>query len=153
VTTCVDSSALVPIYVPERFLRTARSVIPTIGPIPFTAMHRLEVINAFEQLVGRGVITRDECEAVTAQLKDDVETLRLLPVAVDLDRVFVEASELSRLHTARARSRSLDRLHVAAARVMPCTSFVSADDRQLAVAKRSGLVPMDIKRRSPRRPS
>jgi hypothetical protein len=33
-----------------------------------------------------------------------------------------------------------------------CTTFVSADDRQLAVAKARGLSVVDIKRRVRRRP-
>jgi hypothetical protein len=47
-------------------------------------------------------------------------------------------------------SRSLDLLHVAAAHVATCTTFISADDRQLAVAKATGLTVIDIKRRVPR---
>jgi hypothetical protein len=60
--------------------------------------------------------------------------------------VFADASELSRLHTARRLTRSQDLLHVGAAHIVGCTIFVSADDRQLAVAKASGLATIDIKR-------
>jgi len=146
VTTYVDSSALVPVYVPERFSKAARSAVQTARQIPYTALHQLEVPNAFEHLVGRDLMTRDECRAIQAQLRDDVENQRLMPVSLDLDRVFTEAGELSRLHTARFLARSLDLLHVAAAHVALCTTFVSADDRQLAVAKASGLTTVDIKR-------
>lgn len=48
-------------------------------------------------------------------------------------------------------SRSLDLLHIAAAHALACTTFVSGDDRQLAVAKASGLKTIDIKRRAGRR--
>jgi predicted nucleic acid-binding protein len=150
-TTYVDSSALVPLYVPERFSKAARSAVRTAGQIPFTALHELEVPNAFEQLVGRELITRDQHSAVQAQLRDDVEHQRLMPVSLDLDRVFAEAGELSRRYTAKFLARSLDLLHVAAAHTALCTTFVSADDRQLAVAKATGLKTIDIKRRS-RRP-
>lgn len=146
-TTYIDPSALVPVYVPEQFSEAARSAVRAAGQIPFTALHQLEVANAFEQLVGRRVMTRGECRAIHAHLRDDIESQRLLPLALDLDRVFAEASELSRLHTARLLARSLDLLHVAAAHVAECSKFVSADDRQLAVARASGLAPVDIKRR------
>lgn len=152
-TTYIDSSALVPVYVPERFSQAARSAVRTAGQIPFTALHQLEVPNAFEQLVGRDLIARDECRAVLAQLRDDLDNQRLMPVSLDLDRVFAEAGELSRLYTAKFLARSLDLLHVAAAHVALCTTFVSADDRQLAVAKASGLAVVDIKRRIRRRKS
>ena len=48
--------------------------------------------------------------------------------------------------TAKTLARSLDLLHVAAAHVTSCTRFVSGDDRQLAVAKASGLEVVDINR-------
>jgi len=44
-------------------------------------------------------------------------------------------------------------LHVAAAHVAVCTTFVSADGRQLTVAKATGLDTIDIKRRVRRRKS
>lgn len=146
-TTYVDSSALVPVYVPERFSEAARSAVRAAGNVPFTALHRLEVQNAFELLVGRKLMTRDECRSVQAQLRDDLESQRLLPVSLDFERVFAEAADLSRLHTARFLTRSLDLLHVAAAHAALCSRFVSADDRQLKLAKASGLTPVDIKRR------
>lgn len=126
--TYVDSSALVPVYVTERFSRTARSVVRTAGQVPFTAIHHLEVPNAFELLVGPELITRDECRAIQGQLQEDLDNQRLMPVSLDLDRVFADARELSRLYTAKFLARSLDLLHVAAAHVVQCTTFVSADN-------------------------
>jgi hypothetical protein len=84
-------------------------------------------------------------------VQDDLESQRLTPLALDLERVFADAGELSRRHTARFLARSLDLLHVAAAHLALCKTFVSADDRQLAVAKASGLTVVDIKRRVRRR--
>jgi predicted nucleic acid-binding protein len=147
-TTYIDSSVLVAVYVPERFSRAARAAVRTAGQVPFTTLHRLEVPNALELLVGRGAITRDEQRAIERQLQEDLDAQRLAPVSIDLDRVFADTTELSRTHTARFLTRSLDLLHVAAAHVMGCTAFVSADDRQLAVAKATGLKTTDIKRRA-----
>jgi len=147
VTTYIDSSALVPVYVPERFSDAARSAVRTAGQVPFTALHRLELPNAFALLVGRKLLARDEYLAVLAQLGDDLDHQRLVPVSLDFEQVFAEAAELSRLHTSRFLTRSLDVLHVAAAHAVECTTFASADDRQLKLAKASGLRPLDIKRR------
>lgn len=145
-TTYVDSSALVSVYVTERFSRTARATVRRASQIPYTPLHQLEVPNAFEMLVGRGAITRDECHAILKQLQEDVDAQRLMTVAPDLDEVFARATEFSRLDTAKTLARSLDLLHVGAAHVTSCTRFVSGDDRQLAVAKASGLEAVDIKR-------
>ena len=150
-TTYVDSSALVSAYVNERFSRTARATVRGASQIPFTPLHQLEVPNAFEMLVGRSAITRDECHAILGQLREDVDARRLMTVSPDVDQVFARAREFSRLYTAKTLARSLDLLHVAAAHVTSCTRFVSGDDRQLAVAKASGLDVVDIKRLS-RRP-
>ena len=149
--TYIDSSAVVPLYVPERFSTAARTVVQDVGQIPFTALHRLEVPNAFELLVGRGSITPEECRAILQHVQDDLESQRLMQVALDLERVFVDAGELSRRYTAKLLARGLDLLHVAAAHHALCKTFVSADDRQLAAAKASGLTVVDIKRRIRRR--
>jgi hypothetical protein len=93
------------------------------------------------------LISREECRAIQAQLYEDIETQRLTRLSLDLDTVFTNAAELSRSYTATCLTRSLDLLHVAAAHVAMCTAFVSADDRQLAVAKAVGLEALDIKRR------
>ena len=150
-TTYVDSSALVSVYVNERFSKTARATVRGASQIPFTSLHQLEVPNAFEMLVGRRAITRDECHAILGQLREDVDARRLMTVSPDLDQVFGRAREFSTLYTAKTLARSLDLFHVAAAHVTSCTRFVSGDDRQLAVAKASGLDVVDIKRLS-RRP-
>ena len=150
-TTYIDSSVLVAVYVPERFSNAARQTVRAVPQVPFTQLHELEVPNAFELLVGRGWISREECRAIHAQLQEDLESQRLARVSLDLDRVFTSASDLSRTYTTKFHTRSLDLLHVAAARVMMCSTFASADDRQLAVAKATGLKVVDIKRRVRRR--
>jgi predicted nucleic acid-binding protein len=147
VTTYVDSSVLVAVYVPERFSKAARQVVRAAPQIPFTQLHELEVRNAFELLVGRNLITREECRAIQAQLDGDLESQRLARVLLDLDGAFTSASDLSRSYTARYLTRSLDLLHVAAAQTIMCATFVSADDRQLAAAKATGFKVVDIKHR------
>ncbi len=145
-TTYADSSALIPLYVNERFSESAESVLRRAGQIPFTVLHQLEIPNAFERLVGRGLMTREECGSVERQLRDDLGSQRLMLISLNLDDVFPQAGELSRRYAAKHLARSLDLLHVAAAHAANCTKFVSADDRQLAVAKATGLKIVDIKR-------
>lgn len=145
-TSYIDSSALVAVYVTERFSTLARRALRAVPQVPFTQLHELEVLNAFELLVGRAVVTRQECRTLRAHLNDDIEHQRLVRLSLDLDRAFADAYELSRLHASKFLSRSLDLLHVAAAHVATCSTFISADDRQLAVAKATGLAVIDIKR-------
>lgn len=145
-TTYVDSSTLVAVYVSEQFSDAARDAVRAVARVPFTALHELEVFNAFERLVGAGAITLGQCLAVQDQLREDLDSQRLTRLSLNLDRLFLDASELSRAYTSRFLTRSLDLLHIAAAHAAGCTAFVSADDRQLAVAKATGLAVTDIKR-------
>ncbi len=144
--TYADSSALLPLYVTEQFSDAAESALRPAGQIPFTTIHQLEVPNAFERLVGRNVMTWEQCRIIRRQLEEDLEKQRLVRVVLDLDQVFGEAGALSTAYAAKHLARSLDLLHVAAAHAAGCTTLVSADDRQLAVAKASGLRIVDIKR-------
>ena len=143
-TTYIDSSALVPVYVPERFSTVAREALRGVPQVPYTPLHELEVSNAFALLKGRGLITAEEYRAIRTQLKDDVDAQRLVPVALDWAGVFAIACELSEAYTATLLTRSLDLMHVAAARASNCRVFVSGDDRRLAVAKAAGLKVVDI---------
>jgi len=152
-TTYIDSSVLVAVYVPERFSNAARQTVRAVPQVPFTQLHELEVPNAFELLVGRGSISREECRAIQAHLQEDLESQRLARVSLDLDGIFTSASDLSRTYTTRFLTRSLDLLHVAAAQAMMCSMFASTDDRQLAVAKATGLKVVDLKLRTRRRKS
>lgn len=146
-TTYIDSSALVPVYVPERFSTVAREALRGLPQVPYTSLHELEVSNAFALLRGRGLITVEEYRAIRTQLKEDVDAQRFVPVALDWAGVFAVACELSEAYTAKMLTRSLDLMHVAAARATSCRVFVSGDDRQLAVAKAAGLKVVDIKKR------
>lgn len=144
--TYFDSSALVPLYVPEPFSAGAREEARKAMQLPYTALHRLEVPNAFELLGGRGAIAPHEHASILEQLQEDLQSQRLISLALDLDRVFDEAADLSRRYSAKFLSRSLDLLHVASAHLAVCRTFVSADDRQLRVARATGLKVIDIKR-------
>ena len=98
-TTYIDSSVLVAVYVSERFSNAARQTVRAAPQVPFTQLHELEVPNAFELLVGRGSISREECRAIQAHLQEDLESQRLARVSLDLDRIFASASDLSRTLT------------------------------------------------------
>jgi predicted nucleic acid-binding protein len=141
-----DSSALVPLYVTEQFSDAAESALRSSDQVPFTVIHQLEVPNAFERLVGRSLMTKEQCRVIQRQLQEDLENQRLVQIVLDLDQLFVEACELSTAYASKHLARSLDLLHVAAAHAAGCATLVSADDRQLAVAKASGLRIVDIKR-------
>jgi hypothetical protein len=57
--------------------------------VPFTLLYELEIPNAFELLVGRGAISREECRAIHAQLQEDLDSQRLawVPLEGNRDRI------------------------------------------------------------------
>ena len=59
-------------------------------------------------------------------------------------------ANFQKITRAKTLAGSLDLLHVAAAHLTGCTTFVSGDERQLTVAKATGLAVVDIKRRAAR---
>jgi predicted nucleic acid-binding protein len=146
VKTYIDSSALVPIYVPEDFSARARREVRSVRQVPFTLLHGLEVRNAFHLLCGRGHISAAELRGVLGWLEDDLTTHRLARVPIDFTGLFVRAEQLVAAHAAQLLCRSLDVLHVACALQLECTRFVTADDRQLALARAVGMTTADIKR-------
>jgi predicted nucleic acid-binding protein len=148
VKTYFDSSALVAVYVTERFSARARAEARRAAQLPFTGLHELEVANTFRLLYGRQVIDNQAARMLALHVVEDVEASRLLRVPVDYTNLFTRACELSDRHAARLLCRCLDILHVACALDIGCQRFVSGDDRQLRLARAAGLKPLDIKKGS-----
>lgn len=142
-----DTSAIVPLYLPELCSVRARREAERAGQIPFTQLHALELTSALQLNCGRGLISTTELRAVQLQIDEDMEAHRLQSTAVDLGETFKAAIELARQHAAPLLCRSLDVLHVAAALQLRGREFISADDRQLTLATAVGLDALDIKKR------
>jgi hypothetical protein len=94
----------------------------------------LEVRNAFRELV-----TIAEAGAALANLQKDLRSGRLIRTTTKWPAVFRLATRLSLQHSAGHGTRSLDILHVAAAKVMRAEHFVSFDARQRALASAIGI--------------
>jgi hypothetical protein len=60
-------------------------------------------------------------------------------VAVDLAKVFAEATLLAQSHTAVIGCRSMDILHCAVAKALNAAEFISTDLRQKKLAQAIGL--------------
>jgi len=58
--------------------------------------------------------------------------------------VFAKSCNLAQQHSARLLCRSLDILHAACALDLACDRFGSGDDRQLRLARATGLKVVDI---------
>lgn len=135
-----DSSFLVSCYVADAHTSQARDHLAR-HPVAlvYTALHALEVRNALKLGVFRGLFTATEAAEARANLERDLRAGRLAGVAVNWPIAFRMAARLSERHTATTGTRSLDVLHVAAARSLRRSAFISFDTRQRAMAAAVGL--------------
>jgi predicted nucleic acid-binding protein len=135
-----DSSFLVSCYLLDANTARAKAwLLKTSAPLPFTDLHLLEVSNAMRLGVFRDVITKTEAKAALADIDSDLLEGRLLESAVDWASAFHAAARLSEKHSAIIGSRSLDILHIAAAKALRATELLSFDTRQRALAAAAGL--------------
>jgi predicted nucleic acid-binding protein len=88
----------------------------------------------------RQLITEEEAREAAALLDADLRTGRLARSTVRWPAVFRAASRVSSHHAAATGTRSVDVLHVAAARALRCKSLASFDARQRALGETTGLL-------------
>jgi predicted nucleic acid-binding protein len=143
-TYYADSSFLVSCYLPDANTSRAKAYLRSVGaPLVLNALQALEVGNAFELGVFRGLFSAADAASAHANLNQDLRSGRLVKTAVNWLLAFRVASALSKRHSAMTGTRSIDILHVAAAKVLRAAEFISFDSRQrlLATTLRLRVVP------------
>src|SRR5437870_1596362 len=136
-----DTSFLCSYFLPDARSRLALATVRSLnGPMIFTALHRLELKNAFALAVFRANITPHQAVAAWQDVGSDLHAGCLLPGRLNWYSVLRQAAILSAQHTPTTGCRSLDVLHVAAARQLRAQEFLSFDSRQRALAQLFGLL-------------
>lgn len=135
-----DASFLVSLYIPDNNSSRAKVAVASISEaIPFTALHALEVRNAFELGVFRQHFNQAAAQKAWSDLQIDLQSRRLIHGAVNWPTAFRFARWVSRRKTATLGVRSMDILHVACARLLNSTEFFSFDMRQRTLAATLGM--------------
>lgn len=135
-----DSSLLVSYYVNDANSARAQGLLQSlVDPVVFTSLHRLELRNALELGVFRHLLTPAQSRAAWMDIERDIRAGRLSPQPVNWVPVFRAAAQLALRQSAGLGCRSLDILHVAAARKLAAVEFFSFDGRQRALAQQLGL--------------
>ena len=135
-----DSSFLVSCYLVDANTASAKAWLRRIrAPLPLTDLHQLEVPNALRLGVFRQVISQAQADAALTDIESDLLAGRLFKSSVDWPSAFRAAAQLSEKHSATNGSRSLDILHVAAAKTLRASDLLSFDLRQRALAIAAGL--------------
>ena len=131
-TTYFDSSALVKRYLVEAESAQAIALVNAHSPRVTSMITRIEVrraiariASAVESSMTREQFNRDLAQFEVASIDTDV---------CDRAAAIAEASGM----------RTLDSLHLATALVFGCSSFVSFDRRQSAVAEQLGMTVIGI---------
>ncbi|HZK82720.1 MAG TPA: type II toxin-antitoxin system VapC family toxin [Humisphaera sp.] len=135
-----DSSFLVSCYIADRNTAAAKAwLLRARIPLPFTELHALEVRNAFHLGVFRGLITPADIAGALANLRSDLRTGRLRRQTINWTTALRIAATISGKHTSVTGARSLDILHVAAAKSLQAHELISFDTRQRLLAIAVGM--------------
>ncbi len=136
-----DSAIIVKLYVQEATSPDAiRLVDGYAAPYALTRWQELEVKNAVRLKAFRAEITPAEMSQSIAAFDQDIATGRWQRPPYTAEAVEQKAEELSASHSATLGCRTLDIIHVAAARVIGAKDFLTFDGRQGALAGQVGLV-------------
>ncbi|HEX5069069.1 MAG TPA: type II toxin-antitoxin system VapC family toxin [Vicinamibacterales bacterium] len=135
-----DSSFLVSCYLIDANTPRAKAFLSEHdGPLPFTALHELEVRNALQLGVFRQVITNEQAKAAASAIDADLRDGRLVRTPVKWPAAFRATLKLSSQHAAKTGTRSLDILHIASAKALRMKELATFDSRQRALAAAAGL--------------
>ena len=135
-----DTSLLVSYYVNDANSARAQALLQGVNvPLVFTGLHRLELKNAMKLGVFRHLITPRQSRAAWNDIERDIRAGRLFPQPLNWVPVFRAAAQLALRYSGSLGCRSLDILHVAAARKLAAMQFFSFDGRQRSLAQQLGL--------------
>lgn len=135
-----DTGFLLSLHLSESTSAAASATMAGIRePLPVTRLVALEFRNALRLGVFRQRFSESQRAAVWRAFTDDIRGGLLERLEEDAAAVFSEAKALCDGFTATTGVRTLDLLHVAAARVLGRTQFLSFDRRQRDPAAASGL--------------
>ncbi|HWZ94838.1 MAG TPA: type II toxin-antitoxin system VapC family toxin [Opitutaceae bacterium] len=109
-------------------------------PVTITALSRYELDNALRFAAFRKVISPAGALASLATFEADLQAGYLQLMPCDFSVIIEEARRLSSRYTLAGGHRSFDVLHVATARIVKATAFLSFDANQRKLASAARLV-------------
>jgi hypothetical protein len=114
-----DSSFIVSCYLADANTSQANTYLTRTGaPLTITVLHILEIRNAFQLGIFRGLLADSEAAAAWKYLQRDLRRGRVKKATVNWPSTFRLAARLSKHHSAILGTRSIDILHIAAAKTL-----------------------------------
>jgi predicted nucleic acid-binding protein len=109
------------------------------APLPFTAFHRLELRNALNLAVFQKRLTPVEVQSAWQEVENDIAAGLLVVRGGLWHLVLIDAESVAANHTSTVGCRTLDVLHVSAAKLIGLTEFCTFDTRQSDLARKVGM--------------
>ena len=135
-----DTSFLFSLYGNDVRTASAKAwVRPRVQPVMITSLGRYELGNAMRFAAFRKVISRADTLSSLAAFEADLQAGFLQLAPCDFSVIIEEAGRLSDRYTLTGGHRSFDVLHVAAARVVKASAFLTFDVNQRKLAAAIGL--------------
>lgn len=135
-----DTGFLVSLYLAETTSKAADAALgPHRQPLPLTPLGMLEMRNAFNLAVKWQRLTPAERDALWQDVEADLASGFLVPTTVPAADWHATARTLSDRYSPTIGTRSLDLLHVAAAKLLKADTFFSFDERQRIAAAGEGM--------------
>ena len=135
-----DTSLLASLYLADANTPQAIDRVSAYAhPLLLTSWQRFELENAIQLRLFRREITSADAAEADSRLVADLAAGALTEIAIPFANVLAAARRLTARHTATLGTRAFDVFHVAAALELKADRFLTFDQRQLALAKATGL--------------
>ena len=135
-----DTSFLASLYLNDQNGETAIKYAEDHGgPFLLTPLTRIEMSNAFRLWQFRKILSVAKVRSIFRDVAEDIASGFLKEAPVAWNDLLTAAEDISARHTPETGNRTLDILHVAAAKSLGSKVFLSFDSRQRILAQRVGL--------------
>lgn len=143
--TYADTGFLVSLSINETTSPQAVSTMASVAePVAMIWLTELEFENAVLRAVFQKRISYQLAAELMAEFESDVGRGVYSRAALDCHALSTEASRLAQHFTPVIGTRTLDLLHVAAASMLQCQTFLSFDDRQRRAATALGMKVLPV---------
>ena len=138
---CADTSFLFSLYGNDSHTAMAIRWCSANGrPIVISAFNRFELTNSLRFAECGGFIPSGSSSVYQQLFVNAISAGRLSDRGTPPSDILAEAQRLSSIHTLHGGHRAFDILHVAAARLMKATHFLTFDANQKRLAESEGLI-------------
>jgi predicted nucleic acid-binding protein len=135
-----DTSVLASLHMLDVNTSRAVALVRSLTePLVYSALIRLELLNALSLAVFRGDQTQGQAEAARQNIEADVRARLLVPTSIHWQAAFRRAAVIARNETPTIGGRSFDILHIASAEQLQIAEFVTFDHRQKNLAAQLGF--------------